>query len=107
MVTFTWKVKKLKCFDNFEDKENVVKTVYWICKAEENGVDFEVAGSSPLELSGESFTAFNSLTEQQVLEWCWSSNLKKESIENSAEYGLKGKIRTESVASQNKDVPWS
>lgn len=106
MITFTWKVKKLKCFDNLEDQQDVVKTVYWTCTASEDGVDFDISGSSPLEYNNESFTPFNSLTEEQVLEWCWNSNMKKASIESAAAHSLRGKITKEVTALQNKDVPW-
>lgn len=105
MITFTWKVRKLNCFDSFSEKENVVKKVYWICTASENGVDFDITGYSPIEYNDESFTPFNALTEQQVLEWCWNSNMKKASIESAAAHGLQSKISKE-IGSQNKDVPW-
>ena len=106
MINFTWKVRKLKCFDTFSEQQNVVKTVYWVCTATKDGVDFDVTGSSQLELIGDSFTAFDALTEQQVLEWCWNSNVKKSSIESAAEHGLQTKITYQLSLSENKDVPW-
>lgn len=105
MITFTWKVRKLKCLDNLDNQQDVVKTVYWMCTASENGIDFDVAGSSPIEYNNESFTPFNSLTEEQVLEWCWNSNMKKSVIESTAEIGLQSKI-VKASGLQNKDVPW-
>jgi len=61
MTNYTWSVEKVVVADN-----NLVTQVYWRCEAE----GFACAGVRNLA-RGDSFTAYEQLTEQQVLNWCF------------------------------------
>lgn len=62
MTTYKWSVEKVVVTDG-----NVVKHVYWRCEAE----GFACAGIRDL-MPSDSFTAYDQLTEEQVLDWCFA-----------------------------------
>jgi hypothetical protein len=71
--TFKWSIQKLRVAPQQDDKTNVVIQADWLCVAmnEENIVQAASSGSKNFTL-GDSFTPFNQLTENQILEWCFA-----------------------------------
>ena len=71
--TFKWSIQKLRVAPQQDDKTNVVIQADWLCVAmsEENIVQAAASGIKSFTL-GDSFTPFDQLTEEQVLEWCFA-----------------------------------
>lgn len=63
MIEYKWSVEKVVVTEG-----NVVTHVHWRCEA--NG--FACSGIRDV-IRGDSFTAYDELTEQQVLEWCFEA----------------------------------
>jgi len=61
MISYVWSVEKVVVAEG-----NVVTHVYWRCEAE----GFACAGIREL-VRNDNFTAYDKLTEQQVLGWCF------------------------------------
>lgn len=83
MTTFTWKVTNLQHYRSYQGQENVVFKVFWSCIGEETVGEETYQSSwnskSLLEIDlNESFTAFDQLTEEQVLNWVWGKVNKTE-----------------------------
>jgi len=76
-LTYTWKVTGLKVRDQVntdgESLPNAVVQTYWECTgANEDGVDGTFSGATPFtaeSVPAGSFTAFEQLTEENVLTW--------------------------------------
>jgi|GEM_PF-3583411 len=76
-LTYTWKVTGLKVRDQVntdgETLPNAVVQTYWECTgANEDGVDGTFSGATPFtaeSVPAGSFTAFEQLTEENVLTW--------------------------------------
>lgn len=67
MITYTWNIEKLQVAnDGFAVK------AHWIlvAKDEENNLTAAASGIRTL-VRGNSFTEYDQLTEQQVLDWCF------------------------------------
>jgi hypothetical protein len=70
-ISYKWSIVKLQVTPEFQGKNNVVTQAEWLC----DGVDADsklsasVAGVKALSL-GNTFTAYNQLTEAEVLDWC-------------------------------------
>jgi hypothetical protein len=60
-MLYKWSIEKVVVAE-----DNLVTNVYWRCEAE----GFACSGVRDLVRS-DSFTAYDKLTEQQVLEWCF------------------------------------
>jgi len=63
-MTIKWTIEKLKVTGD----TNIVTQVYWRCEAVEDDKSAACAGVRDLVL-GDTFTAYDQLTEQQVLGW--------------------------------------
>ncbi|NDF50114.1 MAG: hypothetical protein EB116_08540 [Betaproteobacteria bacterium] len=74
-----WKIERMKTVPQHNGLTNVVVLVEWSYRLDQDGKSHFSRGPVPLEL-GESFTAFDQLTEQQVLQWVFA-RINKEVIE--------------------------
>jgi hypothetical protein len=70
--TFKWSIQKLRVAPQLNDKTNVVIEADWLCVAldEENVSQAAASGVKSFTL-GDTFTPFDQLTEEQVLQWCF------------------------------------
>jgi hypothetical protein len=62
---------------------------------------YGTCGFSP-DASDPSFVAYDSLTEAQVLQWCWDNGVDKDATEAS----LAAKIEADKNPTQADGVPW-
>ena len=62
---------------------------------------YGTCGFSP-DASDPSFVAYDSLTEAQVLQWCWDNGVDKDAIEAA----LAAKIEADKNPTQANGVPW-
>jgi hypothetical protein len=62
---------------------------------------YGTCGFSP-DPSDPSFVAYDSLTESQVLDWCWANGVDQDAIEAS----LAAKIEADKNPTQANGVPW-
>lgn len=71
-LTYTWALKSLKKAD-FDNLAGVIVQTYWTCTgADEDGVEGTFQGATPFDpmaVDPENFTAYENLTEAQVLDW--------------------------------------
>jgi hypothetical protein len=70
--TFKWSIQKLRVAPQQNDKTNVVIEADWLCVAlDEEGVSQAAASGVKSFTLGDTFTPFDQLTEEQVLQWCF------------------------------------
>jgi len=62
-----WAIEKVKVTGD----TNIVTQVYWRCEATQEQTSASCSGVRELVL-GDTFTAYDQLTEQQVLDWCFA-----------------------------------
>jgi hypothetical protein len=66
MITYKWSIEKLKVTGD----EKIVTHVYWRCDAKDEELFSASSGISELIL-GDTFIAYDQLTEEKVLDWCF------------------------------------
>lgn len=71
--TETWEVVNLAVRPEFFDQSNCISQVTWKLLLSADGVTWEKQGQIRLGYPGENFTAFEQLTEAQVLSWVHQS----------------------------------
>ena len=92
-TTFTWSITQMDCYPEYDGKQDFVFVCHWTC----NGTDGTYTGSVystcsfPVE-SKTNFTPFNQLTQQQVLGWCWSNGVDKDSAEAAVAQQIQDQI---------------
>jgi hypothetical protein len=97
--TFKWSIQKLRVAPTQGNKTNAVVEADWLCVAmnEDDIVQAAASGTKTFEI-GDSFTAFDQLTEQQVLDWCFApETVTQTDRENNVSTTVKH-LKTESEA---------
>ena len=81
-MTITWKIEQLQCLPVAEGQTNVVNSVNWRVNAVDGEYSATAYGSCGVSYqSGETFTPFADLTEEQVCEWIWANGVDKAQLE--------------------------
>jgi hypothetical protein len=84
MITIKWTIEQLQCMPQAEGQTDVVTTIHWRATGTDgshNATNYGTCGVT--YKSGDTFTAFSTLTEEQVCEWVWTSGIDKDAIEAS------------------------
>ena len=72
--THTWKINALDCAPSAEGQTNVVNTIHWTATGTDGTHTASVYNTHPVTYTaGSPFTAFNSLTEAEVIGWLQSA----------------------------------
>jgi hypothetical protein len=92
----TWTISNL----DRRTADGFVYTVHWTC----SGVDGELSSSvyNTCSFEGEPTTPYESLTQEQVLEWIWANGVDKDATETA----LAAQIETQKNPVNAAGVPW-
>jgi len=74
--TYTWKINALDVKVSHDDNDNVINTIHWGLNATEGTAPVYNAssiGTQSLVYNADSFTAYNSVTKENVIAWLESS----------------------------------
>lgn len=73
-MTYSWLISSLECHPSFEKKKNVINKIHWRLNKTENAFTASVYGVQDIEFdSSNTFTPYEKLTPDQILEWLKSS----------------------------------
>ena len=105
-ATFTRSVSEngLACHASAEGQTSVVFDVDWRCDGIESGHSGSVYGSCSVTYTrGDAFTAYGSLTQNQVLGWIWAAGVNK----NETEASVQAQVDEKATPTITKpDLPW-
>jgi len=111
MTTISWIIERLLVKPTEGSLTNVVITADWRC----NGTETTGTGDTEKTYTGTcygtcsfapptgSFTPYDELTEQQVLDWCFANGVNKSAIEANVNEQILNQINPPVVA---KPLPW-
>ena len=120
-IFFQWSITKLKVTPELVGKINVVVSADWFVQAIDDANQMSAAAAGNCEfVLGDSFTDYDQLTEEQVLNWCFapktlrlvdqSDGIEKEVIthlKEDNEAQLAKKIELQLAKKQTEpDLPW-
>lgn len=94
MTNYKWSVEKVVVTEG-----NVITHVYWRCEAD----GFACSGIRNLVRS-DSFTAYDQLTEQQVLDWCFVPEVITWVDPNNNEHSLTKMLKEEAEAQVSEQI---
>jgi hypothetical protein len=118
--TFKWSVQKLRVAPQQDNKTNIVVQADWLCVAVDEGNIVQAAASGSRSFTlGDSFTPYDELKEEQVLEWCFAPETVSETdregnvtttdknLKADAEAQVAGQIARQLVqAAVEPALPW-
>ena len=104
MPTISWIIERLLTKPVEGPNTDVVITADWRCNGSQDSYSGTCYGScSFAPPSGSGFTPYNELTEQQVLDWCYSNGVDKTAIEANVTAQIEAQINPPVVS---LPLPW-
>jgi hypothetical protein len=104
-MNITWVIEQMWVKPQEEGQTDVVVTAAWRC----NGVDGEysgtVYGTAGFTLAeGGNFTPYDELTQDDVLGWCWSNGVDKDTTEANVQGQIENQINPPIITPA---LPWN
>jgi hypothetical protein len=104
-MTTVWTISQLDCVPQEDSLTDVVVTAHWNCTATQDEYSAQVYGTASFTYTpSEPFTPYQSLTQDQVLGWCWANGVDKDATEANVEAQLEAQINPPIISPA---LPWA
>ena len=104
MPTLSWIIERLLVKPTEGTLTDVVITADWRCNGSQESHSGTCYGSCSFAPPTEGFTPYDQLTEQQVLDWCFTNGVDKSAIEANVTAQIEAQINPPVVV---LPLPWS
>jgi hypothetical protein len=102
-MTILWIIERLLVRKVEGTYSDVVITADWRCNGSQDNYSGTCYGSASFAPPSGSFTPYEDLTEQQVLDWCFSNGVDKTAIEANVTAQIENQINPPVIA---PPLPW-
>ena len=103
MPTISWIIERLLVKPTEGSYTDVVITADWRCNGTQDQYSGTCYGSCSFQPPTGSFTPYDQLTEQQVLNWCYENGVDKTAIEANVTLQIENQINPPVIA---PPLPW-
>jgi len=103
MTTITWSITAMNCSTTEQNPDTVI-ICHWTCSGTDGTYNASIYSTCSVPSPTGSFTAYSSLTQEQVLGWVWANGVSKEATEAAVEAQLQAQINPPVVT---PPLPWS
>ena len=103
-MTISWIIERLLVKPTEGSLTDVVITADWRCNGSQESFSGTCYGSCSFAPPTGSFTPYNELTEQQVLDWCYQNGVDQAAIEANVTAQIEAQINPPVVV---LPLPWS
>ena len=102
-MNISWIIERLLCKPVEGSLTDVVITADWRCNGSQDSYSGTCYGSCSFAPPSGSFTPYNELTEQQVLDWCFANGVDQTAIEANVTAQIEAQINPPVVV---LPLPW-
>ena len=102
-MTISWIIERLLVKPTEGSYTDVVINADWRCNGSQDNYSGTCYGSCSFAAPSGSFTPYNELTEQQVLDWCYQNGVDQKAIEANVVIQIANQINPPVVA---LPLPW-
>ena len=102
-MTILWLIERLLCKPLEGSNPDVVITADWRCNGSQDNYSGTCYGSCSFAPPSGSFTPYEDLTQEQVLDWCFANGVDKTAIEANVTAQIENQINPPVVA---LPLPW-
>ena len=102
-MTILWLIERLLVKPTEGSLTDVVITADWRCNGSQDNYSGTCYGSCSFQPPTGSFTPYEDLTEQQVLDWCYENGVDKTAIEANVTLQIENQINPPVVT---LPLPW-
>ena len=103
-TTFTWSITAMDCYTQSQGNADVVYNVHWTCAGTDGEYSASVYNTCQVPYAGGSFTPYEDLTQEEVLNWIWDNGVDKEVTEDAVDQMIENQINPTVVT---PPLPWS
>jgi len=103
MITLSWIIERLLVRPTEGSLADVVITADWRCNGTDETYSGTCYGSCSFQPPSGSFTPYDQLTEQQVLDWCFANGVDQKAIEANVTLQIENQINPPIIA---PPLPW-
>ena len=103
MITLSWIIERLLVRPTEGSLADVVITADWRCNGTDETYSGTCYGSCSFQPPSGSFTPYDQLTEQQVLDWCLANGVDQKAIEANVTQQIENQINPPIIA---PPLPW-
>ena len=103
-ISINWIIERLLTKPVEGPNTDVVITADWRCNGSQDSYSGTCYGSCSFAPPTEGFTPYNELTEQQVLDWCFSNGVDQKAIEANVTAQIEAQINPPVVV---LPLPWA
>ena len=103
-ISINWIIERLLVKPTEGSYTDVVITADWRCNGSQDSYSGTCYGSCSFAPPTEGFTPYNELTEQQVLDWCFSNGVDQKAIEANVTAQIEAQINPPVVV---LPLPWA
>ena len=103
-TVINWVVEQLDVKPQEGNLTDVVIVCHWRCNGVDGQYTASVYGTCSFSQPGEPFVPYESLTEQEVLSWCWNSGVDKDATEANIDTQIANLVNPPIVT---PPLPWS
>ena len=103
-TVINWVVEQLDVKPQEGNLTDVVIVCHWRCNGVDGQYTASVYGTCSFSQPGEPFVPYESLTEQEVLSWCWNSGVDKDATEANIDTQIANQVHPPIVT---PPLPWS
>ena len=103
-MTILWLIERLLVKPTEGSLTDVVITADWRCNGSQETYSGTCYGSCSFQPPSGSFTPYEDLTQDQVLDWCYANGVDKNAIEANVTLQIENQINPPVVSLPN---PWS
>jgi hypothetical protein len=103
MITLSWIIERLLVKPTEGTLTDVVITADWRCNGSQDQYSGTCYGSCSFQPPSGSFTPYDQLTEQQVLDWCFANGVDQAAIEANVTQQINDQINPPIIA---PPLPW-
>jgi len=103
--TYTWTVQALNCYPEYEGETDVVFVVSWRCNATDGTYSSFNTGQTQVPyISGDPYTPYADLTQEQVLGWVYANGVDQAAVEAALATNIADQVNPPVVT---PPLPWS
>ena len=103
MITISWLIERLLVKPTEGSLTDVVITADWRCNGSQENYSGTCYGSCSFQPPSGSFTPYEDLTQEQVLDWCYANGVDKTAIEANVSLQIENQINPPVVV---LPLPW-
>lgn len=105
MTTYLWNISQMDTVPSEDGLTDVVVTAHWQCTGTQGEYSAQVYGTCSFTLdASKDFIPYDSLTLQEVLNWCWASGVDKNATQANIDTQIENLINPPIIV---LPLPWS